>query len=159
MAVKSTVFWVVTPCISELAWLFGGTCRPHIEGRRLSQARNLVCCLHYSSTLKTEAICCFDTFGALRTTRRHNLQHHSRRCRSSWGDVSRDNKRHGCPSYQYSPKYLTKLRIFAKKCIGNRDTLYRSICVRSPHTIDLNLGSTTWCSSHGLRAFVSTFWR
>jgi len=30
------------------------------------------------------------------------------------------------------------------------------ICVCFPHTIDLHLGSTTWCSLHCLVVFVST---
>jgi hypothetical protein len=37
---KNTVFWVVTPCSSEIAPRFGGTYLFHLQGRKVSQARN-----------------------------------------------------------------------------------------------------------------------
>jgi hypothetical protein len=61
---KSSLFWDITPC-SPLKdnRRFGGTCLLHLQGWRISQARNHVClppaftlvsCLAYSSTLKIE---------------------------------------------------------------------------------------------------------
>jgi hypothetical protein len=38
---KSTIFWHITPCSPLKAnRRFGGTCRLHIQGRRIGQARN-----------------------------------------------------------------------------------------------------------------------
>jgi hypothetical protein len=34
------VFWLVTPCNSEIARRFGGNDSLHLQGRRVSQARN-----------------------------------------------------------------------------------------------------------------------
>jgi hypothetical protein len=41
MVMKSSVFWDKTACISlKTNGLFGGTYRPHFQGRRIGQARN-----------------------------------------------------------------------------------------------------------------------
>jgi hypothetical protein len=41
VVVKSCIFWDVTPCSPlKLNRRFGGTCRLHLQGRRISQARN-----------------------------------------------------------------------------------------------------------------------
>jgi hypothetical protein len=37
---KCTVSWDVTPCSLEIARRFGGTCRLHLQGRRVNEARN-----------------------------------------------------------------------------------------------------------------------
>jgi hypothetical protein len=67
---KSSFFWGISPCRQlKVNWLFGGTCRLHLQGRRISQARNqlesrcfgLVSCLSYSSTLKMEGTCSSET--------------------------------------------------------------------------------------------------
>jgi hypothetical protein len=41
VVMKSKIFWDITPC-SPLKFNrhFGGTCRLHLQGRRISQARN-----------------------------------------------------------------------------------------------------------------------
>jgi hypothetical protein len=58
---KRSVFWNITPCsLLKVNRRFGGTCRLHLQGRRISQARNqceaelclLLSCLAYSSSLK-----------------------------------------------------------------------------------------------------------
>jgi hypothetical protein len=35
VTIKGMVFWVVTPCTSETAQCFRGTCRLHHQGQRL----------------------------------------------------------------------------------------------------------------------------
>jgi hypothetical protein len=57
---KSYIFWDITPCSPLNAnQSSGGTCRPHLQGRRISQASRacftLDSCLGYSSTLTMEA--------------------------------------------------------------------------------------------------------
>jgi hypothetical protein len=62
VVMKSTIFWDITPCSPlEVNRRFGGTYRFHLQGRRISGARNqpesrwqaeLVPCSAYSSTLK-----------------------------------------------------------------------------------------------------------
>jgi hypothetical protein len=37
---KNTIFWVLAPCSSEKARLFGRRHRLHLQGRRAGQARN-----------------------------------------------------------------------------------------------------------------------
>jgi hypothetical protein len=37
---KSTDFWVITPCITKRVLRFGGTHHLHIQGRNVSQERN-----------------------------------------------------------------------------------------------------------------------
>jgi hypothetical protein len=40
---KSSIFWDITPCSPlKVNRRFGGTCRLHIQGRRISQARNML---------------------------------------------------------------------------------------------------------------------
>jgi hypothetical protein len=39
--VEKFVFWDITPCSPlEVKRLFGGICRPYLQGRRISKARN-----------------------------------------------------------------------------------------------------------------------
>jgi hypothetical protein len=39
--IKSTIFWDITPCSPlKVSKRFGGTYRPHLHGRRISQARH-----------------------------------------------------------------------------------------------------------------------
>jgi hypothetical protein len=64
-----SIFWDVTPCSPlKVNWHFKRTCHVHLQGWRISQARNqheegskhsfmLVSCLAYSLTLKMEVIC------------------------------------------------------------------------------------------------------
>jgi hypothetical protein len=41
MALKSTIFWDITPCSPlKVNRRFGGTCRLHLQGRRMRQVRN-----------------------------------------------------------------------------------------------------------------------
>jgi hypothetical protein len=80
---KSSVFWDITRCIPFKAnRRFGGTCRPHLQGRRISRARNLwlcsklafalVCCSSYYSTLKMKVTCSSETsVDVQRTTRNY----------------------------------------------------------------------------------------
>jgi hypothetical protein len=69
---KSTIFSEITPCSPlKVNRRFGGTYRLHLQGRKISQARNprenrwqgfiLVSCLAHFYTLKMEAICCSET--------------------------------------------------------------------------------------------------
>jgi hypothetical protein len=38
---KISTFWDITPCsLLKVKWCFGGTCCLHLQGRRISQARN-----------------------------------------------------------------------------------------------------------------------
>jgi hypothetical protein len=52
---KNSVFWYVTPCcLLNVNWRYGGTCYLHLQGKRISQARNQqssACCLLYASFL------------------------------------------------------------------------------------------------------------
>jgi hypothetical protein len=59
LVTKSSVFWDITPCSPlKINRRFGRTCHLHLQGRRISQARNqhessachLLSCLTYSST-------------------------------------------------------------------------------------------------------------
>jgi hypothetical protein len=74
VVIQSYIIWDTTPCIPvEVSLRFGGPCRHHLQGRRISQARNkdkaailtacfmLVPCLAYSSTVKMEATCSSET--------------------------------------------------------------------------------------------------
>jgi hypothetical protein len=69
VVVKNSIFWDITSSTSLKAnRRFGGKCRLHYQGRRISQTRNqheggwkagnftLVSCLAYYSTLKMETI-------------------------------------------------------------------------------------------------------
>jgi hypothetical protein len=65
---KSSVFWDITPCSPlKVNRPFEGTCRLHLQGRRISQARNQLgsachlCYLVYSSTLKMKVTCSSET--------------------------------------------------------------------------------------------------
>jgi hypothetical protein len=41
VVVKSSILWYVTPCSRlKINWRFGGTCRLHLQGRRITQVRN-----------------------------------------------------------------------------------------------------------------------
>jgi hypothetical protein len=41
LSVKSSIFWDITPCNPlKVSRHFGGTCRLHLQSRRLTQARN-----------------------------------------------------------------------------------------------------------------------
>jgi hypothetical protein len=71
LCLKSTTFWDITPCSPlKVNRHFGGTCRLHHQGRRISQTRNQLClppaftlvsCLAYTLTLKMEATCSLET--------------------------------------------------------------------------------------------------
>jgi hypothetical protein len=73
VTMKDGVFWIATPCSSERARRFGGTWRLHLQGWKVSQARNqqklisslslvlLVTYLAYFSALKMEATCSFES--------------------------------------------------------------------------------------------------
>jgi hypothetical protein len=55
-------FWYITPCMPlKIIQRFGGTCRVHLQGPRISQVRYrpafLVSYLPYSSTLKMKEAC------------------------------------------------------------------------------------------------------
>jgi hypothetical protein len=88
VTIKSAVFCVVTPRISERTRRFGATYRLHLQGRRVNQARNksrlnlLFSCLAYYLTLKMEAICSSEASRFLRTTRRYNREDHTFRVSS-----------------------------------------------------------------------------
>jgi hypothetical protein len=93
---QSYVLWNITPCSPlKVNQHLEGTCRLHLQGRRISHARNqheagskqrfiLVSCLVYSSTLKMEATCsCVTSVGFQRTTWRYIPEWiilHNRRC-------------------------------------------------------------------------------
>jgi hypothetical protein len=83
VAVKSAVFWVVTPYSSEGTWRFGWLDNFHLQVRKISEARNqqkqvassALTLPHTSSglfDLITEAICSSEISGAPRTTRPYN---------------------------------------------------------------------------------------
>jgi hypothetical protein len=65
--IKSTVFWVVTPCSLEIAQRLEGIYNLHLQCRRVTRTRNqqkqspppvlLVSCSGYFSTLKIETKC------------------------------------------------------------------------------------------------------
>jgi hypothetical protein len=63
VVMKSTVFWDIMPCSPlKVNQRFRGAYHLHLQGRRISRARNqwqalLVSCVAYSSTLKMEVIC------------------------------------------------------------------------------------------------------
>jgi hypothetical protein len=41
VVMKSSIFWDITPCSPlKVNWRFGGTCRLHLQGQRISKARN-----------------------------------------------------------------------------------------------------------------------
>jgi hypothetical protein len=41
VVMKSSIFWDITPCSPlKVNWRFGGTCRLHLQGRKISRARN-----------------------------------------------------------------------------------------------------------------------
>jgi hypothetical protein len=83
---KRFIFRVITPCHPlKVNRHFEGTCDLHLQGQRMSQARNqhegrwqveaftLVSCLAYFSTLKMEATCSSKMLvDFLLTTRRYN---------------------------------------------------------------------------------------
>jgi hypothetical protein len=101
VVMKSFIVWCITPCsLFKVNRCFGGIYRLHLQGRRISRARNqsqsmiwelclppafrLVSCSTYSSTLKMEAICSSETsVETRRTTRRHIPEDdtlHNHRC-------------------------------------------------------------------------------
>jgi hypothetical protein len=54
VVMNSSVFWETTPCSPlRVNRNFGGTCRLHLQVRRISQSIILASCLVYSSSLKT----------------------------------------------------------------------------------------------------------
>jgi hypothetical protein len=67
VVMTSSIFWDITPCSPKnVTGRYGGTCCIHLQGERISRARNqckallatcftLVSCMAYSSTLKLEA--------------------------------------------------------------------------------------------------------
>jgi hypothetical protein len=76
MVMKRFVFWDITPCSPlKVNRRFGGTCRIHLQGRRINQARNQheSCSLAYSSTLKMEATCFSETSVDFQQTTRHYI--------------------------------------------------------------------------------------
>jgi hypothetical protein len=80
------------PCSPlKINWRFGRTCHLHLQGRRISEARNqreesskLVSCLAYSSTLKLETTCSPETSVDFQRTTRHFIPEdktlHNYRC-------------------------------------------------------------------------------
>jgi hypothetical protein len=84
VVMNSSIFWDTTSCSpSKFNWRFGGTCRLHLQSRRINQARNrqeagskhgdyfkLVSCLAYFSNLKTEATCSSETSNDFQRTTR-----------------------------------------------------------------------------------------
>jgi hypothetical protein len=73
---KSTIFWYITTCSQlKVNRRFGGTHRLHLQGQRISRARNQRECrwqASYCSTLKMEAISSAETsIDFQRTTRRY----------------------------------------------------------------------------------------
>jgi hypothetical protein len=59
VVMKSSIFWDITPCrLLKVNGRFGGTCRLHLQGRRISKARNQreTGC----TTLKLESTCSFE---------------------------------------------------------------------------------------------------
>jgi hypothetical protein len=77
VVMKSTIFWDITPCSSlSVNRCFGGTYRLHLQGRRISRARNQRESrshpLNLFSTLTMETICSSETsVDTQRTTRRY----------------------------------------------------------------------------------------
>jgi hypothetical protein len=85
VVMKSSVLWDIRPCSPlKVNRYFGGTCRFHLQSRRISQERNgreagskqryftLLSCLTYSSILKMKATCSSETSVDIqRTTRRY----------------------------------------------------------------------------------------
>jgi hypothetical protein len=75
VVMKSYVLWDITSCSpSKANWRFGGTCRLHLQGQRISQALcfMLVSCLAHSSTLKMEGACFSQTSVDFQRTTRHS---------------------------------------------------------------------------------------
>jgi hypothetical protein len=79
VVMKSSIFWDITSCSPlKVNGSFGGTCRLHLQGRKVSWERNqreslspaftLVSCSAYSSALKMEAICSSETTGDFKRT-------------------------------------------------------------------------------------------
>jgi hypothetical protein len=71
--VMNTIFWDITPCSRlKVNWRFGGTYHLHLQGRRISRARNQreIRC-EADSTLKMEAICSSKRQLTQRTTVRY----------------------------------------------------------------------------------------
>jgi hypothetical protein len=93
VVMNNSVFWDVTPC-SPLKdnRLFGRPCHPHLQGRRISRARNqqssasrLLACWFLAelifSNLKMESICSSKTsVDTQRTTRRYNPEDDTFEC-------------------------------------------------------------------------------
>jgi hypothetical protein len=86
---KSFISWDIKPCSSlKLSRRFGGTCRLHLQGRRISQARNQHKAggflLVYSSTLKRKATCSSETSVDFQRTTQHyipeDINFHNYRC-------------------------------------------------------------------------------
>jgi hypothetical protein len=56
VVMNSLIFWDITPCSPlKVNWCFGRTCRLHLQGRRISQARNH----HEAGTSWANLPCCF----------------------------------------------------------------------------------------------------
>jgi hypothetical protein len=72
---KSSVFWDVTPCgLLKVNQRFGGTCRLHLQSRRISTCFHAgFLCLAYSSTLNIEATCFSETSMEFQTARRRYI--------------------------------------------------------------------------------------
>jgi hypothetical protein len=73
---NSTVFWVVTMCISEEARRFGATSPPSSGSKRKPSTRKS-CGKLSSSTLKMKAICSSEMLGFFRTKRSYNSKDRS----------------------------------------------------------------------------------
>jgi hypothetical protein len=87
VTVKSTVFWIVKPCISERARRFGETYLIRLQGWRVSKARSLafrfllpVFFMGFFSILK-EVICSSETSASLRSTRHYSPERSTLLCR------------------------------------------------------------------------------
>jgi hypothetical protein len=68
---KTSIFWDIIPYSPlELDRRLGGTCRLHLQGRRISRAHTClmqISCSAYSSTLKMEATCSSETSADFQT--------------------------------------------------------------------------------------------
>jgi hypothetical protein len=105
---------------------FGGTCRFHLQGRRIVQFATclLAGLLNYSSTLKMEAIRSSETSGTnLRTTRRHIPE-----------DDTLHN--HRCENLKSYDVYIVHKRSIVKEIVCSKEI---GLCYNSIHFHDMFL--------------------
>jgi hypothetical protein len=94
LTLKNVILWDVTPCRSYVDRSFRGTCRLHLQGRKISErghslsrwlqlSAQAVSSLADFSTMKMEAICSSETSVHTRSIRRHIPEDgvlHNHRC-------------------------------------------------------------------------------